>query len=139
MKAKRNVVRLKNCAEPALSTIFCISAHENDYRLTWSINQELGLAFKQCANSLVVSDGNEFTCFLHKDEFQKIMLVSNRCDNGFLIKKYKNFDFFLKFDSNLSEEQTAYWYNKLKHAPLVSAFFLVPDNQKKIFFFDFFE
>jgi hypothetical protein len=121
--AKRNIVRLDT--GPVVFTIIGISSHENDYRLSWSINEQMGLAFAQ-GDCLVTGGGKEFTCFVHKDEDQTLMLVSNRCDNGFLLEKYKNLDFILKFDAELNEAETQAWLRDLRKAPLVSAVFPIP-------------
>lgn len=121
--AKRNVIRLE--APPVMFTVIGISSHENDYRLSWSINEQLGYAFGQ-GESIVVKGGKEFACFVHEDEDQRLMLISNRCDNGFLLGKYKNFDFILKFSVELNEDETSSWLHNLRATPLISAAFQIP-------------
>ena len=127
--AKRNFVRLNT--RPITLTIIGISSHENDYRLSWSINEQMGLTFVQ-SDDLVTKAGNEFTCFIHEDEDQKILLVSNRCDNSFLLEKYKNFDFILKFDTELNETETFAWLRDLRKVPLVSAVFPIPVTKQML-------
>ena len=127
--AKRNFVRLNT--GPVLFTIIGISSHENDYRLSWSINEQMGLAFVQ-GDSLVAHTGNKFACFVHEDEDQRIWLVSNRCDNGFLLEKYKNFDFILKFDAALNETETNTWLHDLRKVPLVSAVFPISVTKQMV-------
>ena len=114
---------------PEVFTIIGISSHENDYRLTWSVNEQLGLAFAQ-GNSIVTAVGNEFTCFIHRDGKQKLLLISNRCDNGFLLEKSKNFDFILKINAALDETEISDWLRKLREAPLVSAAFPIPVSKQ---------
>ena len=120
---KRNIVRLDTV--PISFSLIGISSHENDYRVSWSINEQMGLAFAQ-SDSLLAHAGNEFACFVHEDESRKILLVSNRCDNGFLLDKYKNFDFFLKFDGELNETEMNAWLRSLRQVPLVSAVVSIP-------------
>ena len=127
--AKRNIIRLDT--EVVVFTLIGISSHENDYRLSWSINEQLGLAFAQ-SESLAIDDKKEFSRFVHEDDEKRLWLVSNRCDNGFLLEKYKNFDFILKFDSELNEEETSVWLRNLKKAPLVSAVFHIPVNKQAL-------
>jgi len=127
--AKRNIVRLDTT--PLTFTIIGISSHENDYRLSWSINEQLGLSFVQ-GESLVISAGKEFTCFVHEDENRKIQLFSNRCDNGFLFDKYKNFDFIMKFDADLNEKEINAWLRDLRKVPLVSALLPIPVTKQMI-------
>jgi hypothetical protein len=114
---------------PVDFTIIGISSHENDYRLSWSINEQLGLMFAQ-GDSIVTDAGNEFTCFVHDDGQKRLMLISNRCDNGFLLEKCKNFDFILKFNTELNETDTSSWLSDLRKVPLVSAAFPIPVNKK---------
>ena len=124
---KRNVIKLETPAP--LFSIIGISSHENDYRLSWSINEHLGYTFTQ-GDSLVTADVKEFTCFVHEDDNQKLMLISNRCDNGFLLEKHKNLDFILKFDGELNETEISTWIRDLRKAPLVSAVFVIPVNKQ---------
>ena len=127
MIAKRNVIKLD--PGPVTFTVIGISAHENDYRLSWSINEQLGLAFIQ-NDSLLTHNNKEFTCFIFEDEDQKILLISNRCANGFFLEKYRNFDFILKFDVELNETEIDTWLRDLKKVPLVSAVFPIPINKQ---------
>ena len=124
--AKRNVVKLD--AAPVMFTVIGISSHENDYRLTWSLNEQLGLTFVQ-SKSLISSE-KEFTCFVLEDDNQKLTLISNRCNNGFLLEKYKTFDFILKFDAELNEAETQTWLRDLKRVSLVSTAFPIPVNKQ---------
>ena len=110
-------------------TVIGISSHENDYRLSWSINEQLGLALAK-ADNISIGDDKEFTCFAHEDERQALQLISNRCDNGFLLEKYKNLDFFLKFGFELSETEKTDWFGRLKNVPLISALFHIPVDRK---------
>ena len=120
---KRNVVRLDTL--PIMFTVIGISSHENDYRLSWSINEQMKLAFAH-GGKIVTDAQKEFSCFIHEDEDQKISLVSNRCDNGFLFDKYRNMDFLLKFDTVLDETALRTWLSNLRKVPLVSAVFHLP-------------
>ncbi len=119
--AKRNILK----SAPVTFTIIGISSHENDYRLSWSMNEQLGLDFARTAG-LRTDKGEEFACFAHEGEDQILLLISNRCDNGFLLEKYKNLDFILKFESELSDSELFGWLGNLKKVPLVSAAFPIP-------------
>ena len=125
---KRKVVKFVD-ATPVVFTIIGISSHENDYRLSWNINEQLRLAFVQ-GDSIVAGDGNEFTCFVHEDDQQSLLLISNRCDNGFLLGKHKNLDFILKINAELNETQMAEWLSNLRKTPLVSAAFHIQVNKQ---------
>ena len=127
MPAKRNIVKL-DVGLP-IFTVIGISSHENDYRLSWSINEQTGLEFAQ-SESLVTDDGRNFTRFVHEDGDRVLILISNRCDNGFLLEKYKNFDFILKFDTELTTTELSVWMRDLKNVPLISAIFPIPLNKQ---------
>ena len=126
--AARNIIKLVDIT-PVVFTIIGISSHENDYRISWSINEQLRLSFTQ-GESVLTGSGKEFTCFIHEDDHQRLLLISNRCDDGFLLGKYKNFDFILKIEAELNETEMAAWLHDLRNVPLVSAAFPIPINKK---------
>ena len=126
---KRNIVKFKDTTASSAFTIIGISSHENDYRLSWCINEELKLAFSR-NSSILKSDGNEFSCFVHQDDNQTLTLISNRCDNGFLLEKHRNLDFILKFEPELNETEISEWLKKLKSVSLISAAFVLPIDKK---------
>ena len=129
MATKRHIIKYKNTVEQHKFTVIGISSHENDYRLSWNINEELRLAFVRDDDNIETGDGKEFACFIHQDEEQRLLLISNRCDNGFMIEKHKNLDFILKFDTELTEYEINEWLKKLRQSTLVSAAFTIePDK-----------
>ena len=129
MDAKRKVVKWKDTTSASSFTVLGISSHENDYRLSWSFNQHFGFSFVHSEN-LVSGSGNEFTCFSHNGDDKNLALISNRCDNGFLLDKYKKIDFILKFDILLNETELAEWLRNLKKAPFVLATMHIPVNKQ---------
>ena len=129
MKTKRNIIKYKAAADK-MFTVIGISSHENDYRLSWNFNEDLGLSFVRSEDNIETGDGKEFAYFVHQDEDQCLMLISNRCDNGFLIDKYRNLDFILKFDTELNDEEIAEWIKKLRKVTLVSAAFIIQADKQ---------
>jgi hypothetical protein len=125
------VKRVKLDIKPETFSITGVSSHENDYRLSWSINEHLGLSLVQ-GDSIVTAAGKEFTCFVHEDDNQTVALISNRCENGFLLEKYKNFDFILKLYPQPDEAETSEWLRKLKKVPLISAVLSIPVTKTEI-------
>ena len=130
MTHRRNIIKYKDTADNKMFTVIGISSHEDDFRLSWNINEELGLAFARSDDDIETGDGLKFARFVHQDEEQCLMLISNRCDNGFLIEKFKNMDFILKFDKELNNEETAEWIKKLRNVPLISALFTIQPEKK---------
>ena len=113
---------------PVVFTIIGISSHENDYRLTWSINEQLKLSFVQKSNITV--NNKEFSCFHHEDHQRRLQLISNRCDDGFLLEKHNNIDFIMKIDAALLETETTEWLSNLRKVPFVSTAFPIPVNKQ---------
>ncbi len=123
--AKRNILKID---VPLISfTLIGISSHENDYRLCWNLNEYLDMELAQADN--IVTDSQEFSCFAYEGDIHTILLISNRCDNGFLLDKYKNIDFILKFDPELTADELSTWQYNLKKVPLVSMAFPIPLNK----------
>jgi hypothetical protein len=114
--------------------ILGISSHENDYRLSWAINRQLGLDFRK-TESLRVPDQKsiepeilEFSMFQHTspDGIIKMNLISNRCPNGFFISKMKNIDFFLQIFGEDVTDLANTLTRDLRSIDLVSTVFEVP-------------
>ncbi len=115
-----------------------ISSHENDYRISWVLNSNLGLKFKKAGNLKIKpvknSDFLEFSVFRSHDEDKliKMNLVSNRCPDGFLVSEMKNIDFFLQVFGEISQEQLDSFCSSIRSDKLVSAVFEIkPERVKK--------
>jgi hypothetical protein len=129
MMKKKNVYKLKVAPEALSFTIIGISSHENDYRLAWNLNESLGLKLAQ-TDHFIPKIGGAFACFVHRDAEQTFRLISNRRNNGYLLNTYKNFDFILKFEKNLDENDITLWLQELKKVALVSAVMQIPLNKE---------
>lgn len=79
-----------------------ISSHENDYRLTWAFNNQLNYEFIKTDDVKIPKPDKKgfdlFTKYTYVDEDTLYLfnLISNRCQNGFLLEEYKNIDFLLQ-------------------------------------------
>lgn len=88
-----------------------ISSHENDYRLSWSLNEALSFKLVKTNNLEILnrkfSEKQEFSLYTFEDEetLVKYNLLSNRCDNGFLLEEMKNIDFLLQIFGEISKEE----------------------------------
>jgi hypothetical protein len=125
--AKRNVLKLDTSL--VLFTVIGISSHENDYRLSWNMNENLLLNLVQIED-FAIDTGMEFTRFKHEDEERTLYLISNRCNNGFLLEKFRNFDFILKIEPELTDTELTGWLQDLRRAPLISAVLPIPVNRQ---------
>ena len=121
-----------------------ISSHQNDYRLSWAINSALGLNFSKTSNLKIKNDKTgetqEFSVFTYDDEngINKYNLVSNRCQNGFLLTEYKNVDFLMLIHGDLISYEFENFFQKLKNIEIITMVFelsklSVRSKQKLIF------
>lgn len=108
-----------------------ISSHENDYRLVWAINNQLGTSFTRTGDLVVhqpkTGSDLEFSRYIYTDEDTYITysLISNRCDNGFLFADIRNFDFLMKVNGEMSSHDMQALVKKLKSIEVVSACYLL--------------
>lgn len=89
-------------------TLICIASHENDYRLSWALNRKFNLSLIR-VESLLINDPKSkgvqsFTVYSYEDKTAALAfnLISNRCDNGFLIDELKNIDYFFQIFGDIN-------------------------------------
>ena len=108
-----------------------ISSHENDYRLSWGINNQLGIAFTRCDNLIVhnprIGQDQEFSLsqYLDEETYFQYNLISNRCDDGFLLEEMTNIDFVLKVTGEVSGDDLTSLVAKLKQIDMITAAFVI--------------
>ncbi len=111
--------------------ILGISSHENDYRLSWAINQKIKVNFQKGASLVYHRKNNEdleFSVFKSSKEAlpAKMNLISNRCPDGFLLNRIRNIDFILQIFGDINQNEVSEIINKLRGIDLVSAVFELP-------------
>ncbi|MBN2814000.1 MAG: IPExxxVDY family protein [Bacteroidales bacterium] len=119
--------------------IIGISSHENDYRMVWSVNQELGMQFTRVENLVVhqpkLKTDLSFSKYRFDDEDRYIRynLIANRCPDGILFPEIKNIDFVLQVAGEMNETGFQALVKKLKGISVVSAVFVLhPEKIKGI-------
>ena len=106
--AKREILRISE-EEPDDAFIWIgISCDEKDYCLAWGFKEFLNLRFiRQEDHRLFYAKGGvyqEFSWFTCSDLWDlSFQLVSNRCEQGYLLEEFKNVDFILYFIPNEDE------------------------------------
>ena len=114
-----------------------ISSHENDYRLSWAINSQLGTSFIRADNLVVhnprIGQDQEFSLSRYMDEETYIQynLISNRCDDGFLIEEMTNIDFVLQVTGEISEAELEGLVNKLRQVDMITTAFVMDVEKLK--------
>lgn len=124
--------------------LVAIASHENDYRLTWALNQNLNL-------KLIKID--DFTCnhpkhklvinysmckFDDEHNHLKYNLISNKSEKGFLLPDLKNIDFILRISGDIDQDSLDSLVQKLKKIDIVITAFVIqeiPDRYNKMFIF----
>lgn len=99
-----------------------ICSHIKDYRLSWSINQNLGFDLIKEAD-LELNQKSEVQCysffsFIDDENLVEYYLISNRCENGLLIPEEKKSDYFLLIKGVLrggEKEEILKQISSLKH------------------------
>jgi len=138
---KRDVHKLSS--EPMVSLIlFGISSHENDYRLSWAMNDCLGFALTKssnhCSFNQRLNENQEFSTYFFTDQesMNTYRLISNRCDNGFLLEELKNIDYLLLIEPIDEVFKISDVITKIKSIPFVAAIFPIEisslKNKKRI-------
>jgi len=126
---KKNVHKLSSVADQSYS-LLGISSHENDYRISWALNEHMGFRFSKIENVTFFhqkfGESLEFSQYVYKDEENTLTyrLISNRCDNGFLLEEYKNIDFLFLVDA-IEKSKIQQLVIQMKTTPFVSAVFQI--------------
>ncbi len=106
-----------------------ISSHENDYHLCWAINQKLNLSLQKRANYVLfhpkLKTNQEFSFYAYEDEesFLTYYLLSNRCDDGFLVEEFRNIDFLMQVHGDLPVKAQEKLIRDLRSIPVISTSF----------------
>jgi len=114
-----------------------IVSHENDYRLSWALNQYLKLKFIK-AESLTINqpkleENPVFSVFKFDDEesFIQYFLIANKSENGFLIPELKNVDFILKITGDINDQTAKNLVVQIKKMEFVNTAFKIEDISAK--------
>jgi hypothetical protein len=123
----KNVHKLNSQPEQIIH-LFGISSHENDYRISWAFNEYLKFHFTKAENHKVLNqrlkEFQEFAVYIYAedDDSRTYRLISNRCENGFLIEELKNIDYLLLVEAK-EAFPTSELATNIKSIPFVAAVF----------------
>lgn len=87
-----------------------ISSHSKDYRLCWSINNNLGTSFTKQEDLKVelikTHELSHFSFYEYEDEenFNKQYIISNTGTSGNLLPEYRNLDYFWMVKGNFTKQ-----------------------------------
>lgn len=120
-----------------------VASHENDYRLSWSLNNEFGFKFVKTDDLIVYNSKHKLEVsfskyFLESKPELNAYLISNKSESGFLLPKHKNIDFIIKVNINEEMDFINSFINNIKKVDIViTAFILedIPERLEKVFEF----
>jgi hypothetical protein len=133
---KKKVHRLNVDSGPEFYLVG-ISSHENDYRLSWAVNNHMGFNFSRTANLEIYNDkiqmNQVFSVFSHIEEENemKYYLISNTGQNGFLLPEYSNVDFLFLIHGEISENELDNIILQLKKIEIINLAFQISDLSSK--------
>lgn len=140
---KKKVHKLQNFY-PEQFYVICIASHQNDYRLSWALNEKLNLSLKK-DQDLTVEDKKEginrqFTKYSYVEGTQSIYyhLIANKNTESFLFPDMRNIDFLLKIEGEIDEENLNLLVKEIRKINFVIIAFklekLQPKHKEKIIF-----
>ena len=113
--------------------IIGIASHVNDYKLTWSLNQQLGFDLMRVDDLEIVVNKGQVTqrfsryFFEHEESMISYDLVANLSENGHLVKEHQNIDYFLRINGEIGLEDFNKLLNEIKCIDgVISAFRINP-------------
>jgi hypothetical protein len=114
-----------------------ITSHENDYHLCWKINQILDLRLVRLEDLHIfnskfkISQDYSLYHYSNEDSMAEYHLISNRCENGFLLEELRNIDFLLKISGDMDEQFLNNLLGSLRTIEGVTAAFELDPSQLK--------
>lgn len=125
--------------------LIAIASHEPDYRVSWLVNSSLKIQLRKTSDLIVsVSAGTEnepgFVCFSYSDQdaLMEYFLISNYSEKGYLLRKYKNIDYFLYIAGEAPADFFKNIITRLKTIPgIITAFEVVLTEPRFIRLFQF--
>lgn len=105
---KKKVVKFK--LKPDFDfVIYAIASTMNDYHISWALNQILNIDLRRADNFEIKDSKNATTksyalyTFTDEESETYYSLITNKSENGVLLKDFSGFDYFLKVESAESE------------------------------------
>jgi hypothetical protein len=117
--------------------IIGIVSSENDYKISWALNESLRISLKRNENIKSPSPKTEvisefpFYTFEAEETAAKYILIQNRNKSFFYIHELKKFDYlFIILGDHLSKDSSAFLQTLKSNSLLSSSFTINPENIK---------
>ena len=113
-----------------------IGCHYKDYRFVWQVNNSLGINFVKKEDFCPHNREALFSNFEFEVDFEKAHIFSNKSQQGYLVKKKRQVDFWLLVKHSFDDEILSSWMKKINEFPDVLAVYDEKDEKtKEIFIF----
>lgn len=127
-------------------TLIGIVSADKIYKLAWYFNTYLGFEFMKSEDLIIAVDNQDITKMFEvfasasESTLNTFNIISNKCENGFLLNQFKNIDFILKIQPSISESETIKLIDNIRSiASVISVFSidnnLIKDKEKQYFIF----
>ena len=111
-------------------SLFGISCHLKDFRFAWTINNSLNVDFKK-AKPYIKGDDLEFSQYEYQLDLDTIYLFANKSQDGFLITKKKQVDYWMLFYDTVDKKTVNHYISEIRKTQSVLAVFEEENNQIK--------
>ena len=101
---------------------------ENDYKISWEINQSLNFNLVNIESIEIKSSKHPeyltFPVYYYEDEKEliKYYLIGNKTNDGFLLEDYKNIDYLIKIAGDFSDDISGFVMNLKSVENIITAF-----------------
>lgn len=108
-----------------------ISCHLKDYRFVWHLNKALEANF--CKTEFYEHFDNKlfFSNYKYNTDNQDVYIISNKSQGGYLLKKTKQIDYWLKVNYNVDDSTLNGWIDKINEIEDVLALTRIESNKQK--------
>jgi hypothetical protein len=115
-----------------------IASHENDYRISWALNQLLGWNLAK-TNDFKINHPKfkvevNYSMYQFTDDYGvSYHLISNKSEKGFLLPDFKNIDYILKVSGEDTLNNITDLIQKIKKINIVITAFSIENIKSKYF------
>ena len=114
-----------------------IASHDNDYRLSWALNNALKISLTKVESVEVIDSKTQVVklfsqyFFLNDTSSLFYSLISNRAENGFLLEKLTNIDYIFKLELDPNNNEIIDIIRSIKNIETVITAFELDSKQLK--------
>jgi len=113
--------------------LYGISCHLKDYRFAWTINKLLCTNFKK-NKPHVKNKTQEFSKYDHEIELDVVSFFANKSQDGFLIQKQQQIDYWLMFQATTDKKTREFFIETIRQNQHVLAIFEEKNIKTKEYF-----